>query len=167
MILGNVILTFHLTPQALLSSLEKPNSIFTLFSLGSLDVIKCRASVQALSLKKLPFQLLQELCPLMFSFSLSRSLSPSLSPSHRRRPVELAWRTLVSDTSSPSFSAFGARFPTIPPGDPTRVQGHTWDKMTQSPLLQNRSDPPSSFDLSKVSPLQLRCSDDDSFLLRV
>lgn len=35
------------------------------------------------------------------------------------------------DTSSPSFSAFGARIPTTPPGDP-RVGGHARDKMTQS-----------------------------------
>ena len=127
--------------------------------LGSLDVIKCRASVQALSLKKLPFQLLQELCPLLFSLSLSLSLSLSKSQKTSWRvSLEVVW-----DTSSPSFSAFGARFPTIPPGDLTKVQGHTWDKMTQSPLLQNRSDLPSYFDPSKVSPLQLRCSDDDSF----
>lgn len=35
------------------------------------------------------------------------------------------------DTSSPSFSAFGARIPTTLPGDP-RVRGHARDKMTQS-----------------------------------
>lgn len=148
-----------MTPQAFLSSLEWPNRVFTLFSPGCLDVIICRASVQALSLKKLPYQLLQELCPLLFPLSLS------LSPSHRRHPVELAWRTFVRDTSSPSFSAFGARFPTTPPGDPTRVQGHTKDKMIQSPPspFQNLSDLPPSLTCRRSRLSNLCCSANDSF----
>lgn len=60
----------------------------------------------------------------------------SLSLSHRRRPVELAWRTFVWDTSSASFSAFGARFPTIPPGDPRGfrcTQGTRWHSRPLAP----------------------------------
>lgn len=64
-----------------------------------------------------------------FVFSLS------LSPSHRRSPVESAWRTFLWDTSSPSFSAFGARFPTIPPWRSAKGSGaHKGQDDTVTPL---------------------------------
>lgn len=49
----------------------------TPLSPGCLDVIKCRALIQALSLKMLPSQLLQELCSLSISLSLSMSQKTS------------------------------------------------------------------------------------------
>lgn len=125
---------------------------------------KCRASIQALSLKKLPYQLLQELCPLLFPLSLC------FAPSRRRCPVELAWRTFVRDTSSPSFSTFGARFPTIPPGEPTRVQGHKRDKMTQSPPapspIQNHLDLPPSLTCQRSRLSNCAALSTTAFLLR-
>lgn len=77
MICAYVILKFHLISlrHNTTSTFEftRIASVFTLSSPRCLDVTKRRASIQALSFKKLPYQLLQELCPL-FVFSLSLSL---------------------------------------------------------------------------------------------
>lgn len=99
-------------------------------------VIKRRASVRALSLEKLPYQLLQQLCPLSFILSLSKSQKKS------------CWVSLEDifswDTSPPSLSAFGARFPTTLPGDPPGAfRGTAGDKMTRSPLCSHLSKEPS------------------------
>lgn len=99
-------------------------------------VIKRRASVRALSLEKLPYQLLQQLCPLSFILSLSKSQKKS------------CWVSLEDifswDTSPPSLSAFGARFPTTLPGDPPGAfRGTAGDKMTRLPLCSHLSKEPS------------------------
>lgn len=130
-------LRFHLKPlrHNNTSSLESPES--SLLSPGCLHLNKSRASIQALSSKKLPYQLHLELSPFLFSLSLS--------PSHRRLPVELAWRTFSCETPLLHLSQLLEQdFQPHRPGGPWRFKDMR-DKMTQSPPLQNCLDlPPSS-----------------------
>lgn len=108
------------------------------------NVIKCRTSIQALSLKKLPCQLLQELRLHLFF---------SLTPSHSGRPVVsledlcetplLLLSQLLEQESQPhrlEIRGFGG------------TRGTRWRSRPLSPL-QNASDLFALLDLLKVSPL--------------
>ena len=66
------------------------------------------------------------------------------------------------------FLSFWSKIPNHTAWRSQRVQGHMRDKMTQSPPLPTPESlgPSTLLDLFKVSPLQLRCSDDNSSLLR-
>lgn len=143
-----------------LSSLEMPN-----ISPGCPDMIKCRASIQALSLKKLPFQLRQESC-------LHFSPSSSLQVTDMSCWVSLE-DFLCETPLSPSFFSYWSKIPSDSDWRSPRVRGaHERDKMKQLPPLLALL-PPESFrflallDPSKVLPLQLCRCDGDSFLLRV
>lgn len=110
----------------------------------TLNVIKCRGSIQALSLKKVAMSTASRV-----GSACLLARSPPLPPSHRRRPVALAWRTCVRDTSSPPF---GARLPTKLPGDP-QVSGPHWGQDDTTAPLSPESPRPSTLllDLLKVS----------------
>lgn len=88
-----------------------------------------------------------------------------LSPSHSRHPVEFAWRTFF--VWRHLFSIFPQLleqdFPTTLPGGPPGFRGtHKGlnDKVVPSPESLR---PSTLLDLSKVSPLRLCCSGNDSF----
>lgn len=78
-----------------------------------------QSSELSFELKKLSYQLLQELCP----------FSCFLSPSHRRCPVEFSWRTVVWDISSPfSFPSFWSKNP----NHPTWRSSGFWERVVRT-----------------------------------